>query len=75
MAQRAAAIAVSVPFAQYDGARIESVAANGAERAPLLTGAATRIYRCDECPGVAVEWRVVLRTREPDRLDIVVLAP
>jgi hypothetical protein len=75
MAPRASAIAISLPFAPYDGARVESVGADGAERAPLFAGAATRVYLCDECRGVAVQWRVVLRTREPERIDLVVLTP
>lgn len=75
MAPRGAAVAISLPFAAWDEARIESVGADGFARTPVLAGAATRVFRCDDCTGVAVQWRVVVRTREPDRLDIVVITP
>lgn len=75
MAPRHSVIAVGLPFAVYDEARVENVDAAGFAREPIFTGAATRLYRCDECTSVAVTWRIVVRTREPERLDILVLTP
>jgi hypothetical protein len=74
-APRDAALSIGLPFAPYDEARIESVQADGSAREPLLMGATSQVYRCDDCSGAQVQWRVVLRTREPERLDVVLLKP
>jgi hypothetical protein len=74
-APRAAIVQIGLPFVPYDEARVERAEADGVGREPLLTGAASQLYRCDGCAGDTVRWRVVLRTREPERLDVVLLNP
>ena len=74
-APRGAAVLIGLPLAPYDEARIGIVSADGVVQAPVLSGATSRVYRCDDCSGEAVAWRIAVSTREPERLDVVLLTP
>ena len=53
-----------------------SVAPFTSAPAPLARDAVSAVYACRDCPaGAPVTWRVEIESIDPDRVDVVTLAP